>query len=161
MAASKKIDRQSYQEAMRRFAAGFPGDPALNVILIDDYMLSGQLDEAHRTIDRLDQSVGGDPYLAVFHGEIFCRQNRFADAVAAARRAIAADRSMQSAYETLLRASLGAQDFSATTDALLALEQQFALNFRDLRGVAEYAEYVKSAEYPRWLKTHERAAAPK
>jgi hypothetical protein len=162
MAAAKKIDRDLYREAMKKFAACYPGDPALSVILIDDCMLAGEFDEAHRTIDRLDQAVGGDPYLGVLHCGVFCQQKRFAEGVAAARKAVAADRGMQVAYESLLRAALGAQDFSATTDALIALEQQFALNFHDLRSVPEYADYVKSAEYPRWLKSHQspRGSSP-
>jgi hypothetical protein len=157
--ASQKIDKQLYQEALKKFATWFPDDPALSLMLIDGYALSGEFDKVHRTIDRLDQAVGGDPYLQTLHCGVYCKQKQFADGEAAARKAIAADPTMQAAYDSLIHASLEAQDFSATTDALIALEQKFSVKLSDLRSVPEYTEYVKSADYQRWLKSHDRPAA--
>jgi hypothetical protein len=156
--ASKGTDGRACREAIDKYAACYPGDTALMLILLDEYLLSGEFEKVHQTLDRVDNAVGGDPYIQVLHCLIYCRQKRFGDGEASARKAIAADPTSQEAYTFLVDAALRAKDFSTTTDALMALERQFSVKMRDLRTSPDYAEYVKSAEYQRWLKSHHHPA---
>ena len=57
------LEEKKYLDAIDAFARAHPNDPSLALLGIDGYYLRKQYDKAHTEIDKLDNALGGDPYL--------------------------------------------------------------------------------------------------
>jgi hypothetical protein len=63
LSAAQKVGPAEYQSAIDAFRKFHPNDPCVDMMSIDSYILQRKFAEAMACIDRLNQAVGGDPYL--------------------------------------------------------------------------------------------------
>lgn len=63
LVAQNLSDEKLYSDAIDEFKNNYPNAKNLNLLLIDGYLLKKQYDNAGTSIDKLDISLGGDPYL--------------------------------------------------------------------------------------------------
>jgi hypothetical protein len=128
------------------------------LILLDAFMLRKSYSQAAAGIDRIDQAIGGDPYLKVYRARILQSQGKPAAASKLAEAAVAEEPTLQPAYYFLLNQALNKRDFAKTAELLAALETRCHVMFKDLTTVPAYAEFVKSPEYQTWFKSHRGSA---
>lgn len=143
-------DPGAYERSMDAFIKKFPTDPAVDLVAIDGYLMKKKYPEFHKTIDRLDKSLGGDPYLHVVRGNGFKLEGKLKEAKAAIGRAIAADPDMRAAYLALGEIALSEKDFKELARLLTVLEARCDVDFSNLATADAFAEFRKSPEYKIW-----------
>jgi hypothetical protein len=152
--AAQGMDERTYAEAMEDFRRYYPNDPSVDLISIDYYILKKQYVKALEMVDRLDRSVGGDPYLNVLRAGIHLDAGNFAAARQAARQAAEAMPERSDGPMALLSISLAEKNHAETLRLLHVLEKDYGMTFKDLTTVPEYAEFVKSPYHAQWVKAH-------
>jgi hypothetical protein len=150
-AAQRSDDDKEYAAAIEDFRKWFPDDPNLELISIDAFVLRGDFPGAMKGVDRLDQSLGGDPYLDTLRAGIREAQGDLEGARRFARKAIEREPSLLPGYYALVGYSLKAEKYDETLALLEEMDRKFDIAFEDLSQVPEYAGFVKSATYPEWL----------
>jgi hypothetical protein len=138
------------------FRAHHPHDVGVDFMLIDFYVLKRDFASALECIDRLDQAVGGDPYLDSMRAEIVLQQGHPAEALRLAERAVTAVADLPGPRFSLIGASLATKDFGRTAAEMREVEQRFGLDFGELNANPAYAEFVKSPEGVAWQRRHRR-----
>lgn len=155
VAATSKLDPKLYLAAIREFAETYPGDPALELMTIDSYLLRKEFAAAVRAIDRLDAKMD-DPYLDALEGGVWKLAGDKARAKASFERAIERDSALLAGYDGLLTLSLADRNHAETTRLLLAIEENTGFVFGNLGGIELYKAYVLSPEYERWMQARGR-----
>lgn len=68
---SKHLSNELYVSAIEEFQNSFPDDPSLFLIALDGFFIQEKYDAALSAIDFLDHSVGGDPMLNLYRGNLY------------------------------------------------------------------------------------------
>lgn len=155
--AASKVDKSVYRRTLDTFAVHFPGDPSLDLLLIDKYSLAHEYDKALACIDRLDAALDGDPYLDFLRANVKLAQDDQEAARQFATRAIETDETLVKAYWVLVAMSLERKDFDETNRLFGLMEEKCGVQFADLAQLPTYAEYAKSPQYREWLNAHQPA----
>ena len=87
---AQKLNDAEYQRAFNDFRGAFPNDPAIDLLSINYYLNNKQYPKALASIDRVDKSVGGDPYLDVQRAEMYIFMRDFNKARPALARGLKA-----------------------------------------------------------------------
>jgi len=149
-AVAVQLGGEEYDQAMLDLKTAFPDDPSLDLVLIDHYFNARQFDEALRIVDRIDRSVGGDPYLDFMRANVLYAGGRRSEARAAARRAVEREPGLEDPYWTLVTISLDERDFGETAKLLDEIETSLGLVVGDLTRIPEYSEFLESDAYDAW-----------
>ena len=156
MRCSQALGDAPYQQAIEAITSAFPDDASLALIEIDGFLLRKEWDRSLASIDLVDRSVGGDPYLDCTRAGVLRLAGRLDQAKAAIARYLAAEPGVQQAWWTAVDIALATKDHVETVRLLLELERRFRITFKDLATNQAYADFVASPEYARW---RERPAA--
>ncbi len=62
-ATCQRGDPTLYLRAVERFRACYPTDPAVDLILFNYYGMRGDVEQMDTCLERLDRTIGGDPFL--------------------------------------------------------------------------------------------------
>jgi hypothetical protein len=149
--ASSSISDEMYIAAIDRFRAAHPDEACIDLIAIDSYMLKKDYQSALQAVEQLDKAVGGDPYLRMMRGNIYFAANEFQDAEREALQAIAEDAGLVDAWWIRINVSMKQRAFGRTAELLTKIQQELNVEIADLTTIPEYAEFVKSDEYQKWL----------
>jgi hypothetical protein len=142
--------------AVEDFRHHYPNDVCLDFLLIDYYIVRREFAQALESIERVDRSVGGDPFLDSLRADVVFRQGDSAKALQLAENAVNRVQDVADAVYTLIGLSLEAKDHARTLAGLRLLETRFQVQFADLKTVPEYAEFVKSRQGAEWIGAHPR-----
>jgi len=145
-------DSEGYGSTVERFMKLYPEDPALDVLLLDYYWTKGMYADAVKCAERLDASLGGDPYLSLVKGKIYYDAGDKVKSRADASRALQNDMYLEDAYWFLITLSLEEKDYKETKRLLLSIERNLGIEMKDLKDIEVYSGFVKSREHKEWLK---------
>lgn len=148
-AASKAGDAE-YARALDAIQKAFPKDPALDLLLFDDYFLKKNYDDAVAAIGRVRRALGGDAYLDFLEGNVFYTKGDHAGAKVRLNRAIATEPDLVDPYWTLITISLEQRAWADTARLLERVELDARVELQDVGQVTEYAEFAKSKAYQTW-----------
>lgn len=143
---------QEYLAAMDDFEKAYPNDPAFLIVSLDALFVRQRYDDELKAIDKLDQSLGGDPYLEIYRGNAHWGAARRNKAKSAVDRAIRAEPTMKEAYWTRITYALEEKEFKVVADLLTVLETKLGEEIADLAQIETYAEFVRSPEHAAWMK---------
>jgi tetratricopeptide (TPR) repeat protein len=149
---SSQVDEATYRRAIEEFRAAFPGDPAADYHGIDGFTLAKRWEEALACLDRVDKSLGGDPYFDCLRANLLTEKGDLAGAREAAARAMEALPDRLEPYWAAIGVALAQKDFGRTLALLKQLDETFEIEWDDLTKEETYAEFVKSPEYAEWTK---------
>ncbi len=144
-----------FQSAVLTYQRAFPDDPAAALMDIDYLYSTHQFRKEAEINIRISKSVGGDPYqimLAAAAESKIGTPAAMAQSQKYADQAIHGVPSLKQAYWIDISISLQRHNFKQVTRTFLAVRKQFHLHLMPLTGLAEYAEYVKSPEYAKYLR---------
>jgi hypothetical protein len=154
LGAAQAVGGDEKRRAIDDFRQFYPDDAAVDLLMFDELFAKKSFDQAIAGLDRIDKAVGGDPHLKVIRARILLKQGKLKDAQKMAEAAAAEDPTLKSAYYFLIDLALKERNFAQTAELLSTLESKCHVTFKDLTTVPAYAEFVKSAEYKAWLKSH-------
>lgn len=156
-AASALGDEKRWLRAIEDFERALPGDPTLDLVSVDGFLLRKEYDKALASADRLDARVA-DPYLEFWRGSILLMKGDRQGAKRRLRAAIAREPTLADPYWTLIDLAQQDGEFAAVAELLTAVERDAGVELRDLEEVPEFAAFVRSKEYPAWKKRSSKRA---
>jgi hypothetical protein len=140
-----------YLSALEDFRKYHPDDACIDLLSVEYFTLQKRRGAALEALDRLDRSVGGDPYLNVLRADTHLQAGDLKKARRFAEKAVDEEPDLQAAYWSLVTVALREKQFDETVRLLDTLAAKFALRFGDFTKEPEYADFVKSPQYRRWL----------
>lgn len=149
--AAQQISEVEYGAAIDDFRKHHPGDMALDFILIDGYALQKNFEKSLECIDRTNKSVGGDAFLLTLRANVLARLDRFEEAQAAVSEAMKQEPDLLDAYLSGLGVSLLQKNYADTARFLNMIERDLGQPIVDITKIPDYAEFVKSPEYKKWM----------
>lgn len=150
-AAQRVGNDAEYAEAIEEYRKNYPDDPSLDLISIDAYIMRKDFDGALKAIDRLDQALGGDPYLDTLRSGLCESRGDKEAARRFARRAVEKDPTILKAHWARAGFAIEARDYKEVLEDLKEIDRRFKMVFGDLTKVPAYAGFVQSPEYREWL----------
>ena len=158
--AASKFDQAQYTEAIEDFERRFPGDSSLDLVSIDGYFLKKQYDKAAAALERLANTLGGDPYLDGLRANVFNRLNQPEKADQLGREAVKADPALEGGYAAVLTSSLTRKDFKTTAEYLDLYNGKFDATSLQVAATPDYEYFRASPEGKAWLAKHAGDANP-
>lgn len=149
VSASANLGEDQYQAAIEELRKNYPNDAGIDLMLIDGYFMKKRYDEAMGCIDRLDRSLGGDPYLDTLRANMMLQKGDIPSATSFARRAAMNEPKLVEAQWSLVNAALARRDFDETARILLHIRDDLGVALADLTEIPEYSEFVRSSAYGR------------
>lgn len=157
--SAKRISNDLFLQVVSDVRRRKPDNPAIDIMCLDALVAQKDFDEAHACLDRIDRSIGSDPFLLVLHADYFFQAGDRKSAKATAVKALAADSSLIGAHWLLVHISLQEKDFATTCRVLERLETDHKIALASFLTQDIYAEFIKSQEYKAWSKAN-RVATP-
>lgn len=148
---TQALGDKPYQQTMADIDRRFPDDPALGLALLDWHLLQGRYQKALHILDRIDAQVGDDPYLDNTRALTHLLAKDYTKAEKAAARACQAVPQLIEVWWTWVTVALRREDHAETVRLLDVIRTRFGVTFGDLTAIDEYATFVKSDEYRRWI----------
>jgi len=160
MLIAQELGEAEHLASLQEIERLFPNDPALSLVQVDANRLAKRYPQAQQAINRVDDIVGGDPYLDSLRASVFLEAGDLTAAQAAAARACEREPELIDSWWTRVSISLTADTHALTGQLLDEIKTRFGTEFQDdLAAVAEYARFGKSPEYPLWLARQSKPAA--
>lgn len=147
--SSNVNDDTKYLAAIEAYGRAFPNDPSLDLVMVDGAYLRKEWAEVHRLVDKLEQRVGGDPYLELLRAEALGESGKRAEAIASAKKATEAEPTLEQAWWQLMTQQSAAQDFAGAVATLGVLSEKFDADVTEdtLRSDERFGGLVESAEF--------------
>lgn len=150
--AAVRMGDKQYAQAIETFKRFHPKDPCIDMLSIDSFFMKQQFAEAFQCIARLEDSVGGDPYLNVMRANAKIQQQENNEAKAYAELALKEEPDLFPAYQVLINLSIADKDFDETVRLLTEVQDKFEIEFEDFTQVEEFSDFVKSPQYKKWIE---------
>ncbi|MEZ6142883.1 MAG: tetratricopeptide repeat protein [Zavarzinella sp.] len=155
--AGAQLEDEVYLQLLETYRKKYADDPSLDIILIDYYILKKNQEGLFQCIDRLEKSIGGDPFLYTLRGNAFLENKQLKEAKAAYEKAIELEPTLEDAYWQRIQVALEEGNHEDTLNFLqiIILELDIEITEASLRDEETYAKFVKSpqfAEFVKWLK---------
>ena len=151
--AAGSLGPEQKDAAVRALRSACPHDPSLDLLLIDSYCNRKQYAKARAALDRLDRSLGGDPYLDILRASSFTAEGDNKTAKEHFRKAIAAEDNLAVAYFNLIAIAAKEKDFDEMSRLLTVVRRKFPKKLPNVAWAAFYADFRKSTQGQAWLKT--------
>ena len=150
--AEMHLDETDYMKMIDTYRADFPGDPSIDMVSIDGYFLHKDYAGALKTLDRLDQRVGGDPYIDTLRSHMYAAMEKIPEAVKTATSATTREPELVDGWYALVDADAAAKDFPGAVKAMDVLKKKFQITFDDaaLATQPSLAAVLASPAYKAW-----------
>ena len=146
-----EADEAEYAAALEAMRKAYPKDPCIDLLCLDALFMKKPYAETIQAADRIDRSIGGDPYLHVFRSNVYYIEKKLDKARQCAEKALAEEPTLTHAHFTLITICLDQKDYAKVAALLTILEKDLGVELNDLGEVPAYADFVKSDEYKKWL----------
>ena len=156
-----EVGGAAYAEALRDFESAHPGDPSLDLISIDGLLLAGRHDAALQRVERLQRSLGGDPYLHLVRARILLAAGEPGRAERFAARAVRQDATLADAYWMLVRLTLEAGRFRRTAAYLSEIDERFGIAAIPPGHLPRYQDFLASRHGDRWAELGGEESPPR
>ncbi len=152
---------KEYAATLEELRTRFPDDHAVDALSIDYYFMRKEYGKVVECIDRLDQSVGGDPYLKVVRARMEIRLNNKDLARRDLLRAVEEEPDLPDSYLVLARMTANDGKYDEVVGLLEKLDQLVPSEMSRLLHQPVFARFVQSAQYRQWTDSlKEKAARP-
>lgn len=147
-ALAKVDDEKAYSKEIRKFEKAFPNDLGVVFVTLDGAFMDKDWDLVLEKLDKIDDFVGGDPYLDLYRCNTELGRGNNKKALAYCEKLIAWNEGFEDAYWTKIAIYSGEKDFAGMRENLEILRDQFGLeaDAEVMRVDETYAEFMKSEE---------------
>lgn len=154
--AAQAIDEREYAAAIDDVVRFASGDPTVNLLLVDAYVMREQLPQALECLDKFDAAIGGDPYLDFLRCKLLIAMNRLPEVQPAVARVLKSFPKDYQSHEVAAILALAERRFEHAMFELHVLETEFDYHL-NLDTDPRFAEFLASPQYQTWRIQH---AAP-
>lgn len=148
--ASSMIGLAEYRKALDHFASLFGPDPTTDLIQLDRLFLEEDFDGLLGAVARLDEAVGGDPYLDVFRVSAHSGRGDLASALKAATRLVDAFPNWDGGFDRRIGVALELADHALVLQDLETLEGQFGWVFEEDLIRKNWPGFAASPQFEIW-----------
>lgn len=154
LTAAQVLGDEIYLSLIDKFEEFYPNDPSIPLITLDSYLLRGNIEEAQRQIDNLDEAIGGDNFLNIMRGNIAMIGEDSASARSYFNLAIENDVYSEDAYWGLINLDVVNKDYGSTIKYLNRLVYLYGYYFTsDDFNSEPFLEFKESEEFKEWIIT--------
>lgn len=147
--AATQLGEQLYKTALEDYLKHFPNETDSNLMAIDFYFLRKEYNEVLVCVHKVDKIIG-DPYLNIFRGNIYIEMGDKNKGKEAFKAILQVEPTNRMAYFSLIGVALEEKNYSEVTHYLIEAERKADIQW-SLDNVPEYADYVASPEYSKFL----------
>lgn len=133
----------------------------IDLISLDYFFYRREFDNAFAAVERLEQTVGGDPYLDFVRAGISLAANDYDNAIIAARRAAKREPSLFQTHLLIAKASQAKGDFKMVAEEMKKLESLGRATPSELLDSPNFAPFVASPEFQAWKAESQAASEAK
>jgi len=135
------------------YLKAYPDDISGSFLMIDGYTVLEQYDKAIASIDVIDKSVGGDPYLEFLRANLCILMKDDASAKKHLEAGLSAEPELDELANLMTDYAITEGNNAEIKRWLLHLEKYCGYEFNDdLNNAEAFGEFKKSTEYQEWLK---------
>ena len=147
-----EISEQAFIETVDFYQKIYPNHPALNLQMIDAGVILKNYKLSLQALDKLDESIGIDPYLDLVRGNIYYTAGDLDKAEAYYQKSSKLPEAEEDALWSLITLTLERKTYEETVRQLKVMETKFDLDFDldQLREIAAYVDFGKSDAYSKW-----------
>ncbi len=161
MRIAQGIDDIKYLRVIDQWRTAFPDDPTLEFISVDGAFLRKDYAAALGHVDAFARQLGGDAYLDFLAANALLMAERYPEARARARAALAVEPGLTSAFDSLLTISLKSRNYSETVAVLEELRTAFpGIDLSAITSDESYAEFRLSTAYLAWSARQKEPSLP-
>jgi len=151
--AASNLGEERYLAAIEEFLGVHPEGADSVLMAIDGYFLRKQYPQALEALDRLDQQIGGDPYIDVLRAATHLTAGDRPAARAAYQRAVEREPTRAEPYWSLVTMALEDRDHAAVVRWLDAVERDAGVGLKSPEELsASYAGFLSSKEGKAWAR---------
>ncbi|MCB1049239.1 MAG: hypothetical protein KDC71_01480 [Acidobacteria bacterium] len=147
LAISANLDEETYRKEVETFVETFGEDSDLELMMIDHYFNRDDFKGLLGCLDRLDSSVGGDPFLNSIRFTAYRQLEDYAGADQAGRRYVQFFPKDQDFYLAMLTHAAENAKHEDTAYWLSELTDRFEYDLDQVPNNALFATFVKTPEY--------------
>lgn len=157
LATKARISDQSFLDLVDYYQNLFPNHPALRTYGIIAETLRGNYKEALVAMDKMEQSVGGDPFMNILRAAVWMESKDYDLAEKAYNSALVVPHAEESVYWGLVSLGLLRENYDETVTYLKKLEMLLDVDFALDKLVASdpYKDFGKSKEFAKWKEEKE------
>lgn len=146
------LDDTGYAAAIEQYRKDYPGDPSIDLISIDGFILLKNYAAARASVDRLDKRLDGDPYLNQLRAGISVAEGKPEQALTEIQVVTSKLPEIRETWYAQVDLAAAAKNYAAAVVALEQLEKRFQVEIPAdaLSSSAELAPIAASAEYKAW-----------
>ncbi|MEM7246516.1 MAG: hypothetical protein AAF533_14285 [Acidobacteriota bacterium] len=144
----------AYRREVERFRAAFPGDAALDLMLLDYHVVSGRWAEHEACLRRLQERMLDDPFLDALRGDALREQGRHVEAKAAYSRVLQTLPGLGALYPVIIEHALSQEDHPWTLELMKRYWHNLGIWFDDFSTPVwlRFADTPQRREYDRFLR---------
>lgn len=151
------LEEEDYLQAMVDYKNLFPEDPSIDLVSLDYLLIQEKFEEGLAAIDRLDERLGGDPYLDIYRGSFYYSLNNYPKATALFKRFTENFPDDTDGWDSLISVYIDDKKYTEALGIFDVLIEKYGLGKSDMAVFIEeeptYADFIKSEAYKNWLKS--------
>lgn len=152
-AACSIADAAMLDQVSGEYLKAYPDDISGSFLMIDGYTVLEQYDKAMASVDVIDKSVGGDPYLEFLRANLYVLMKDDASAKKHLEAGLSVEPQLEELANRMADFAITEANNAEIKRWLLHLEKYCGYEFNDdLNNAEAFGEFKKSAEYQAWLK---------
>jgi tetratricopeptide (TPR) repeat protein len=150
------MEEEDYLQAMVDYKSLFPEDPSIDLVSLDYLLLQEKFEEGLAAIDRLDERLGGDPYLDIYRGSFYYSLDNYSKATVLFQRFTQNFPDDTDGWDSLINVYIEDKKYAEALGVFDVLIEKYGLGKSDMAVFIEeeptYADFIKSEAYKNWLK---------
>jgi hypothetical protein len=148
--AARALSGEAFGNVLERVRSKTKNDIAVELIALDRFLEVKAFGEARRAVIALNESVGGDGYLDWLTAQIEEESGDLAGAIAACKRSIERDESLQEPWWTTLSIHNREGRYSDVLATMEAMQARFEIDWRVIERAPEYVGFFGSEFGKAW-----------
>lgn len=151
MKATYLEEPEKVEQVAEEIEKRFPDRPGMDLMALEYYWPRGEFDKARATLDRIDDRVGGDPWLHFLRGSTYLEEKNYREAEAAFGRFVDAFPESILANRSLLLVLIEQKDFERACELLTEMDRRLdKVIVNNILLETTFEELVESKEFEAW-----------
>ncbi len=143
-----------YHDGMLDFEVLYGDDPAYLLMAMEYHLFKEDYDAALEAINRLDEAVGGDPYLDALRANVYAAEYRLDEAAELAIRAREQAPWVEDTYWRVLDLHFRREDWTGAAAEMDRLVKRFSYRF-EIESEPYYQAFLRTEVGQKWLAAHQ------